>query len=84
MIRRGFWQALESHKLARFDKLAATVARINASVRAADLQFKQVLVRHSNSVKVSTSCLCCKTHLENSDRTSLGISTELQPLPFIA
>ncbi len=52
LTRRGFWQALESHRMARFNKLAATVSRIDRSVRAAERMFRQVLNRHSNSVKV--------------------------------
>jgi hypothetical protein len=52
LAKRAFWIALESHRLARFDKLSAAVARIEAGVRAAERMYRTVLARHSSSVKI--------------------------------
>lgn len=52
LAKRAFWVALESHRLARFDKLAAAVNRIEASVKSAERMYRTVLARHSSSVKI--------------------------------
>jgi hypothetical protein len=52
LAKRAFWTALESHRLARFDKLAAAVNRIEGSVKSAERMYRTVLTRHSSSVKI--------------------------------
>ncbi|KAL6757143.1 hypothetical protein V8C86DRAFT_1716601 [Haematococcus lacustris] len=51
LAKRTFWETL-LHANVTFDKLSNAVARIESTVRASDRMYKQVLSRHSNSVKV--------------------------------
>ncbi|KAL6757720.1 hypothetical protein V8C86DRAFT_1620236 [Haematococcus lacustris] len=51
LARRTFWETL-LHANVTFDKLTRAVARIEVTVRAAERMYKQVLSRHSSSVKV--------------------------------
>ena len=51
LAKRGFWETL-MHNNITFDKLAKAVQQIETSVRASERMYKQVLARHSNSVKV--------------------------------
>ncbi|KAJ9529670.1 hypothetical protein QJQ45_014402 [Haematococcus lacustris] len=51
LAKRTFWEAL-LHQTVTFDRVSRAVARIEVSVRAAERIYRQVLSRHSSSVKV--------------------------------
>jgi hypothetical protein len=51
IAKRTFWETLLHHNVT-FDKLARVILNIERSIRACERMYRQVLARHSNSVKV--------------------------------
>jgi Tfp pilus assembly protein PilF len=51
IAKRTFWEAL-THENVTFEKLAKAVFKIESTVKASERMYRQVLARHSNSVKV--------------------------------